>query len=194
MTEISKICPRSWGSSPGGCGHCRPDCDIIIKVYRGIINYSLYHLYSVRGAFCCVITNSRCLQTNMNSNHNLMSFTEKFLKSDSSSQHLALQIFLQKFLFMDIILLFIMFLSVKRFAMNAWTIKTNEKSVYQIILVSWQSVPQFMIPFPKRTRAVFSVVVVIHEDFLINSNWFVCNLTWHWNSNSTANFCLKSKV
>ena len=33
-----------------------------------------------------------------------------------------------------------------------------------------------MIPFPKRTRAVFCVIVVIHENFLINSNWFVCNL------------------
>ena len=53
----------------------------------------------------------------------------KFLQANSSSQHLAFQIFLQKFLFMDIILLFIMFLSVKRFAMNARADKTNEKSV-----------------------------------------------------------------
>ena len=130
VTEISKICPRSWGSSPGGCGHCGPDCDIIIKVYRGIINYSLISSVFCAGSICCVITNSRCLQTNMNSNHNLMSFAKKFLQPNSSSQHLAFQIFLQKFLFLDIILLFIMFLSVKRFAMKARANETNEKSVY----------------------------------------------------------------
>ena len=34
-----------------------------------------------------------------------------------------------------------------------------------------------MIPFPKRTRAFFRIVVVIHEDFLINRDRFVCNLS-----------------